>query len=269
MEKADLLLRRINVGMEAPTDRAFTSRPFTLCSLPIRRLPRTHLLYERHNGHFSLEVTGHPSYGIPWGQDRLIPLYFATQAVKRHSRTITFDSAATILDALGLPKDGPHYRRLVDGFKRIFHATVFFRIAAPDNERVARFAFFDETRLWYAPSPSAPTLPGTENYVVLSESFWSELQAHPIPVDMAVVRALAANSGALDFYLWLSWRSYRADSARIPLLGSDGLIQQLGVGDYARDRKFREAVRRWLAQVQAAWPSCPATLDKTSSYLNL
>jgi hypothetical protein len=32
----------------------------------------------------------------------------------------------------GLPKDGPHYRRLVQGFERIFGATIFF---GTDEER--------------------------------------------------------------------------------------------------------------------------------------
>jgi hypothetical protein len=30
-------------------------------------------LHERRNGRFLLPVTGHPTYGLPWGQDRLVP----------------------------------------------------------------------------------------------------------------------------------------------------------------------------------------------------
>jgi len=37
---------------------------------------------------FLLQVTGHPSYGLPWGQDRLVPLYLATVAVREQSETI-------------------------------------------------------------------------------------------------------------------------------------------------------------------------------------
>ena len=33
-------------------DLCFSSRPFVLCGLPVRRLPRDQLLYERRNGRF-------------------------------------------------------------------------------------------------------------------------------------------------------------------------------------------------------------------------
>ena len=41
----------------------FSSRPFVLCGLPVKRPPRGCLLHERRNGRFVLQVTGHPSYG--------------------------------------------------------------------------------------------------------------------------------------------------------------------------------------------------------------
>jgi hypothetical protein len=56
----------------------FSSRPFVLCGLPVRRLPADQLLYERRNGKFVLQVTGHPNYGVPFGQDRIVPIFLAT-----------------------------------------------------------------------------------------------------------------------------------------------------------------------------------------------
>src|SRR5262245_57578798 len=53
-------------------DLGFTSRPFVLCGLPLRRPAPGQLLYERRNGHFVLQVTGHPDYGLPFGQDRVV-----------------------------------------------------------------------------------------------------------------------------------------------------------------------------------------------------
>jgi hypothetical protein len=60
----------------------FASRPFVLCGLPIKRPPKGALLHERRNGQFLLQVTGHPSYGVPWGQDRLVPIFLATLAMR-------------------------------------------------------------------------------------------------------------------------------------------------------------------------------------------
>ena len=54
---------------------AYHARPFVLCGLPLRRAPRDQLLYTRWNGRFFLQITGHPQFGLPFGQDRLIPIW--------------------------------------------------------------------------------------------------------------------------------------------------------------------------------------------------
>ena len=56
----------------------FASRPFVLCGLPVRCPPRSTLVYERRNGLFTLQITGHPDFGLPFGQDRLVPIFLAT-----------------------------------------------------------------------------------------------------------------------------------------------------------------------------------------------
>jgi hypothetical protein len=66
----------------------FSSRPFVLCGLPVKRPAPGCLLHERRNGQFVLQVTGHPSYGLPWGQDRLVPIFLATLAIRQQSARI-------------------------------------------------------------------------------------------------------------------------------------------------------------------------------------
>src|ERR1700722_2748592 len=90
------------------------SRPFLLCGLPLKRPPAGTLVHRRRNGLFVLEVTGHPEYGLPFGQDRLIPLWVATKSARQNRQEIRFQTGAEILEELGLPQDGPHYRRIVD-----------------------------------------------------------------------------------------------------------------------------------------------------------
>src|ERR1051325_1267372 len=97
-----------------------SSRPFVLCGLPIKRPKRGTLVYTRRNGRYRLGITAHPTWGLPFGQDRLIPIWVATLASVNKRRVIQFDSGAEILDLFSLPKDGPHYRRLIQGFQRIF-----------------------------------------------------------------------------------------------------------------------------------------------------
>ena len=43
---------------QAKQTLCFSSRPFVLCGLPVRRLPKGQLLYQRRNGMFVLQVTG-------------------------------------------------------------------------------------------------------------------------------------------------------------------------------------------------------------------
>src|SRR5437763_14382789 len=104
----------------------FSSRPFVLCGLPVKRPAAGCLLHERRNGRFVLQVTGHPTYGLPWGQDRLVPIFLATLAVRQQRQKITFRSAAEMLDTFGLPQGGSQYRRLIDSFQRVFGATIVF-----------------------------------------------------------------------------------------------------------------------------------------------
>lgn len=62
----------------------------------MRRLPANQLVYERRNGNFVLQITGHPHYGVPFGQDRIVPIFLAPLAVKLKSPVVRFESAAGI-----------------------------------------------------------------------------------------------------------------------------------------------------------------------------
>jgi len=245
----------------------FSARPFVLCGLPMKRPPAGCLLHERRNGQFVLQVTGHPSYGLPWGQDRIVPIFLATMAVRRQSPRVTFESAAEMLDTFGLHQGGSQYRRLVDSFQRIFGATIFF---GTDSQRVpaavvhhVRFNFMTEARIWYSRDPEQQLLPGEcQNMIVLSDEFYREISSHPIPTDLQAAKALSSSPAALDLFTWLSYRCFTARGReRVPLFGEFGLVNQLGSVDYARPRKFREKLEGWLKLIRAMWPECPARID--------
>jgi hypothetical protein len=250
-------------------DLGYNARPFVLCGIPLRRPPGDQLVYARHNGHFLLEITAHPRFGLPYGQDRLIPIWVATLAVLQKSRLVHFESAAQILEFFHLPKDGPHYRRMVEAFQRVFAATIFFGTdQQPDRAAVvdlARFQFFDRMRLWFntAEEHQLPPAEHFDNEVVLSEAFYREIDRHRIPVEREVVAALALAPGVLDFYMWLVWKSWTVNArpASVPLTAEHGLNAQLGSAEYAQPRLFRLKVRTWLRQVKALWPECPAAIS--------
>jgi len=249
----------------------FASRPFVLCGLPIKRPAKGMLLHERRNGQFLLQVTGHPIYGVPWGQDRLVPIFLATLAMRQQKQTITFRSAAEMLDIFGMHQGGSQYRRLIAAFQRVFGATIFFGTDTQKQKAVvthqARFNFMREARIWYSRNPNQGLLPGGfENEIVLSDEFFREVTRHSIPTDLEAAKALASAPAALDLFMWLSYRCFTAKwQERISIFGDFGLAAQLGSVDYARPRKFRERLERWLDLVRTLWPGCPARITSELS----
>jgi len=245
----------------------FASRPFILCGLPVKKPAVGILLHERRNGQFLLQVTGHPNYGLPWGQDRLVPIFLATLAVRQQKQTITFRSAAEMLDTFGMQQGGSQYRRLLGAFQRVFGATIFFGTDTQRNKAAVvhqvRFSFMAEARIWYSRDPAQQSLPGDyQNMIVLSDEFFREIHSHPIPADLEAAKALSSSPAALDLFMWLGYRCFTAKGPeRVPLFGNFGLVNQLGSSDYVRPRKFRERLDRWLDLVRTMWPECPAQIS--------
>lgn len=133
------------------------------------------------------------------------------------------------------------------------------------------FRFVKDAKLWYAgpgASQSSAGQPRTENIIVLSEEFWREIQEHPIPVDLAVVKALADSPGNLDLYVWLVWRCWTAKGATtVPLFGPEGLIAQLGNSAKLRECDFRRQIVQWLKVIRQLWPECPSGLTDAGACL--
>ncbi len=258
---------------EGRQDLVFNSRPFVLCCLPIRRPDKAVLEYTRQNGRFFLSLAGHPRFGLPFGQDRLIPIWVATLALRQNSKTVRFKTAREMLETFGLQTSGANYRRMIEGFQRIFASTIYF--GTEDQQRRdlvfdwARFHYFDRMQLWFN-RHDQDTLPGEEfeNVIELSDSFWKEIQSHPIPVDAEVVKGLSDAPGNLDFYMWLSWRCYKCTQTEyINLCGPGGLEQQMGMTDYTRERRFKQKIREWLQVTRHFWPACPASISVDGKYL--
>jgi hypothetical protein len=244
----------------------FASRPFVLCGLPVRRLPQGQLLYERRNGRFTLQVTGHPEFGVPFRQDRIVPIFLATMAVRQQSPVLRFKSAAQMLETFGMQKGGKEYRRLMAAFERIFGATIFF---GTHQEHPAarviskgRFNFLRQAKLWYSRDIETVAIgEDFENEIVLTDEFYNEINSHRIPTDLEAVKHLIHSPAVLDLFMWLSYRSFTAKGEeRIPLFGPSGLTAQIGSVEYARPRKFRERLEQWLDSIRQIWPECRARI---------
>ncbi len=170
------------------------------------RLPADQLLYERRNGRFVLQITGHPDFGVPFGQDRLVPIFLATLAVQQKSQTVRFRTAAEMLESFGMHTGGKEYRRLVAAFERVFGATTS---SGTDTDTArskviqrSRFDFMSEAQIWYSRAAHHPVLSSEfENIVVLSEEFYKEVSSHPLPNDLEAVKVLAGSCGARPLHV--------------------------------------------------------------------
>src|SRR5215472_3151171 len=111
----------------------------------------------------------HYETSVPFGQDRLIPIWVATLALRQKSRTVHFERAAQMLEFFRFPKDGRYYRRLVQGFHRIFASTIFFGTEEqPAGGRLIDWARFTSSTRFIFGSTNArialhprPTIPRT------------------------------------------------------------------------------------------------------------
>jgi hypothetical protein len=212
-----------------------------------------------------LQVTGHPQYGLPFGQDRIVAIFLATLAIRQQSKTIRFKSGSEMLDTFGMSKGGREYRRLVAAFQRIFGATIFFgtdsKLGRARVVHMARFAFLQEAQIWCNRGAERVPSQGFENIIVLSSEFYEEVLTHPIPVDLDAVRVLSGAPAVMDLFMWLCYRCYTSKGEeRIPLFGTYGLASQLGSAKYSRPRRFRAMLAQWLGVVHAIWPECPADI---------
>jgi hypothetical protein len=109
---------------------------------------------------------------------------------------------------------------------------------------------------------------GFENEVILSDEFYRESMEHPIPTDLEAAKALSCSPAALDLFMWLSYRCFTSTSREgVSIFGEFGLASQLGSVEYARPRKFRERLDRWLDLVRALWPACPATISSDGNHI--
>ena len=263
----------VRIKRERTQTLAFSSRPFVLCGLPVRKPSHGELLFERRNGSFVLQITGHPQFGLPFGQDRLVPIYLATLAVQQKSQTVRFRSGAEMLETFGMQKGGKEYKRLVGAFERIFGSTIFFgtdnMVGKAKLVQRSRFNFLQEAQIWYDRNlDQHPLSDEFENVIVLSDEFYRETTSHPIPTDLEAVKVLAGAPAALDIFMWLSYRCFVASGQEsIPLFGERGLANQLGSVEYSRPRRFCQKLEQWRNMIRLLWPDCPAQINRTGDSL--
>ena len=257
LDQVDLLVR----ASEATADTGFMARLMMLCFLP-RTNPGRQLQYKRVNGPYTLIMTAVGQTGLPFGNlSRLLLTWVCTEAVRTQSRELFLGpSLSGFMRRLGMAPIGGGRRggrtRLRNQMKRLFNAHIQLayedeRVSASVNSPVA-----SRTGFWWNPvRPHEWAL--WESKIELGEKFFHEIIRHPVPLDMNILKALKRSSLGIDFYLWLTYRTF---TLKRPLrLSWARLYHQFGAdpvkaGERVTVDNFRKDCLRELKKIKVAWP---------------
>ena len=256
LDQVELLVR----ASEAAPDTGFMARLMMLCSLP-RTDPGDRTQYKRVNGPYTLIMTAVGQTGLPFGNlSRLLLAWVCTEAVRTQSRELFLGpSLSGFMRRLGMAPIGGGSRgdrtRLCNQMKRLFNAHIQLayedkQISASVNSPVAsRTGFW-----WNARTPGELRL--WDSKIELGGKFFEEIIRHPVPLDLNILKAMKRSSLGIDFYLWLTYRTF---SLKRPLrLSWASLYGQFGVdpgkaGERVTVDNFRKDCLRELKKIKLAW----------------
>ena len=175
------------------------------------------------------------------------------EAVRTQNRELYLgDTLSQFMAELDMVPTGGRWgsiTRLKDQTARLFASTVSATYTDKQSQTEAGFRLADRSTLWWdTKTPEQAGLWGST--VKLSETFFNEVIAHPIPVDMRAIKALKKSPLALDIYAWMTYRaSYATKPSEIPW---QALAMQFG-SDYRQIRDFKAAFIDALRKVYTVY----------------
>jgi hypothetical protein len=214
-------------------------------ALPHRRLPDD-IPWQIRSDHVNMlvqpgmrptNVGPAENIGVPYGsRARLIMLYVQSEALRTGSREIGLGrSMNQWLHRMGIPLGGKSILSIRDQAERISRCSFTFDGKGVKTGAIARMTIFDK-----AIFADLGEMAGQGNLfpqvAALSEQFFNQLNAHPVPLDEAAVRAISNNSMALDLYAWLSYRLHALNG--VTPISWAALKAQFGTG-FHTIRHFR------------------------------
>ncbi|AIB16630.1 pirin (plasmid) [Azospirillum argentinense] len=252
---------------EERQELGITYSGFALTALPHRRLPdeqpwerrghKIRLLIEP--GRLPVRGGGFKLYGVPYGsRARMILLYLQTRALQTDSREVELGrSMHEWLDRMGLSVGGQTYRDIREQASRIAACNL-------------TFAWEDANSLGFEKDSivkggihfsTADSQQGTlwEDRVLLSEAFFRELKAHPVPIWEPALRHIQNNSSSIDIYIWLAYRLHVL--SRPTTITWPAVFEQFGAG-YSRLRDFRKRFVEALQLALAVYPDARVDVEE-------
>lgn len=256
-------------------------RPLALCPFPAKPLKnrvimngkeivQLETIWRRKSGKLTIEIMGHRDFGIPYGQDILVVLYLAIEARRQGSRKIKVNFYRDLMEMFGInANSGYKYKAVQASLYRIRNALYKWELdQGPTRETGGNYLYIEEWDLYFDPK-NPQQRPLWDQYIMLSERFWYEINNHKIPFNLEAARHLKTKPAQLSFYLWLSyrvwnvWRECPGEEVLIPYWGDYGLQNQMS-SVIEQKYNFRIQVKNWVATAKEIWPRCPVEIDEDS-----
>ena len=276
--------QRVNQVAKIQVDRQLQAqelgwlfRPLALCPFPAKPLKTRAIVngkevvfndakWERKAGKLTIAITADPAFGVPYGQDILIVLYLAIEARRQGSRKIVVNFYRDLMEMFGInANSGYKYKAVQASMARIRNALYKWELdQGATRETGGNYLYIEEWDLYFDPK-NPQQRPLWDQYILLSERFWYEINKHKIPFNLEAARHLKTKPAHLNFYLWLSYRVWNVwnecpgEETLIPFWGDCGLQNQMS-SVIEEKRNFRIQVKNWLATVKKIWPLCPVEI---------
>ncbi|SEP43377.1 replication protein RepA [Nitrosovibrio sp. Nv6] len=262
----------------------FMARALVIATMPYKD-PKADV-FRRENGDFRLRIVAGYEGGVPFGiYPRLLMSWVATEAVRTQSPVIELgDSLSLFLrDVLDLQRGGGKRgssTRVAEQMKRLFGSLITAQYTGGMRDRgfmlrnimIAETVDFhdedlkldppiiDSDTLWV---PQTNDIAGTwRSKVKLSDTFFKECIAKPVPIDLRAYKALRGSPLAMDVYTWLTYRMSYTDRRTRPIPW-EALMGQFG-SNYETGRAvldFKRAFIRALKAVQIVYPRANVQLQ--------
>ena len=256
----------VGIADDPMADMGFMARMMTLCSLP-RTDPGTRLQYKRQNGPYKLIMIAGGDNKLPYGNlPRLLMAWVCTQAVKTQERKIVLGNSLTaFMRELGMYSDSGGSRgdrtRLKNQIDRLFNSSIDLIYEDKTKKVSTGGRFAPQTVLWWDyHRPEQDTL--WQSWILLGEELFKEIIAHPVPLDMRILKAMRRSPLGLDLYMWLSYKTFTlySQKKKPERLSWQRLYAQFGsdpelAGDHRTIQNFRKDVIRELHKLRACWPA--------------
>lgn len=201
--------------------------------------------FTRQNGDFKLRIVAGYDGGIPFGiYPRLLMSWVTTEAVRKQSPVIELGDSLSIFlrDVLDLRSTGGGKRgtatRVSEQMKRLFGSLITAQYSGTQEKRgfmlknvlIADELEVDEAEesaLW---TPQKGHEAGTwRSKVKLTNNFFQECIANPVPIDLRAFKALRGSPLAMDLYTWLTYRMSYVQAQTRPITW-EALMLQFGSG---------------------------------------